>query len=267
MKILIFGHNDWIENNICKILNDTNIDYVVSTITYDNKIVVEKEIIDIKPTHIMSFIERTHVNEHTTIDNVRHNLFSPTMLAILSKKYNIHFTYLGIESNPDTLIGSEYCDILGLFADEVMNLFDETVLNIRIHIPIIDKLEPNTDDIYSTPNAITILDELLPRMLNKLLPYVLDLTIAKITGTVNLTNPGLITHTEILEMYKDIVDPQFTWNNFNKKKQSKIIDNEPSNNCIDIQKNLSIKDIKCSLQDILSQMNIVQLAIDIQNLG
>ena len=42
-----------------------------------------------------------------------------------------------------------------------------------------------------------------------------------ITGTINFTNPGLISHNEILEMYKEIVDNNFTWTNFTKEEQSK----------------------------------------------
>ena len=41
------------------------------------------------------------------------------------------------------------------------------------------------------------------------------------TGTLNLTNPGLISHNEILEMYKEIVDPTFKWSNFSVEEQAK----------------------------------------------
>jgi 3,5-epimerase/4-reductase len=50
-------------------------------------------------------------------------------------------------------------------------------------------------------------------VLPELLPYVLDMMEKGITGTMNLTNPGLISHNEILEMYKEIIDPNFTWKN------------------------------------------------------
>ena len=51
-------------------------------------------------------------------------------------------------------------------------------------------------------------------ILPELLPLVLDMMNNKLTGTVNLTNPGLISQNEILQMYKDIVNPKFTWKNF-----------------------------------------------------
>ena len=43
-------------------------------------------------------------------------------------------------------------------------------------------------------------------VLPELLPIALDMMLKLETGTINLTNPGLISHNEILEMYKEIVD-------------------------------------------------------------
>lgn len=48
-------------------------------------------------------------------------------------------------------------------------------------------------------------------VLPDMIPIIVDLAEKKITGTVNLTNPGLISHNEILQMYKELVDPNFTW--------------------------------------------------------
>ena len=66
---------------------------------------VEREINELKPSHIMSFIGRTHgvyngevigtidylEKPGKLVENVRDNLFSPIVLANLAKKYNIHF--------------------------------------------------------------------------------------------------------------------------------------------------------------------------------
>jgi len=55
-------------------------------------------------------------------------------------------------------------------------------------------------------------------------------------GTINLTNPGAITHNEILEMYKEIVDPSFTWKNFDLKDQDKILKSKRSSNVLKTDK-------------------------------
>jgi 3,5-epimerase/4-reductase len=75
------------------------------------------------------------------------------------------------------------------------------------------------------PNSMTVLDECLPAALK--------MAQMGVRGSVNLTNPGLISHNEILEMYKEIVDPAFTWENFNQEEQLKILAADRSNNCLD----------------------------------
>ena len=40
-------------------------------------------------------------------------------------------------------------------------------------------------------------------VLPELLPKVIDMMKNNLTGTLNLTNPGLISHNEILEMFKE----------------------------------------------------------------
>ena len=84
------------------------------------------------------------------------------------------------------------------------------------------------EKICSIPNSMSILPELLP--------IALKLAERCITGTFNLTNPGLISHNEILELYKEIVDPKFTWKNFSLEEQSKILAADRSNNYLDTQK-------------------------------
>lgn len=78
----------------------------------------------------------------------------------------------------------------------------------------------------------------------------------RITGTINLTNPGLISHNEILKMYREIVDTNFVWKNFSEKEQRKILTSDRSNNYLDTQKleqmYPDIKNIKESVRDVLN---------------
>ena len=73
-------------------------------------------------------------------------------------------------------------------------------------------------------------------VLPELLPLVYDMMKNNRTGTINLTNPGLISHNQILEMFKDIVDPEFTWKNFSIEEQSKILASDRSNNLLNTTK-------------------------------
>lgn len=50
---------------------------------------------------------------------------------------------------------------------------------------------------------------------------------------MNYTNPGAISHNEILELYKQYVDPEITWSNFSIEEQAKVIVAPRSNNLLD----------------------------------
>jgi 3,5-epimerase/4-reductase len=138
-------------------------------------------------------------------------------------------------------------------------LYNDDVLNIRIRMPITSEINSrnfitkitNYKKICSIPNSMTVLDNLLPVMIK----YAL---INK-KGTINLTNPGLITHNEILEMYKEIVDPDFTWENFSIEEQNQILASKRSNNCLDtttleLDNTNNIKSIKDAVREILVSM-------------
>lgn len=267
MKFYICGHNGWIGAMMCRLLDEKSIPYVKSTSRAENVEELEKEIAREAPTHIMSFIGRTHGTfkdkYYSTIDyleqegkvkeNVRDNLFSPMILSILSVKYNAHYTYLGtgcifkydeqhkqedlsggfLETDVPNFFGSSYSIVKG-YTDQLMKL--QNSLNLRIRMPITDKLEPRNfitkitkyEKICSIPNSMTVLDELLP--------IALDMATKKTTGTFNFTNPGVITHNEILEMYRDMVDPNFKWENFSQEEQRAILDADRSNNLLNTKK-------------------------------
>ena len=82
--------------------------------------------------------------------------------------------------------------------------------------------------VCSIPNSMTVLDELLP--------VLIELALKGEVGTINLTNPGLISHNEILTMYKEIVDPNFTWENFSVEEKNQILSSKRSNNCLNTNK-------------------------------
>ena len=109
MKILFFGSKGWIGKQFGQYLNDNGITYIGTDVRADDEKAVEAEIKLYSPTHIISFIGRTHGAEYNTIDylelpgkltdNIRDNLYSPVILSILCERYNIHYTYLGTGCN------------------------------------------------------------------------------------------------------------------------------------------------------------------------
>lgn len=295
MRVLIYGRG-WIGQQFIDLLKKENINYILGKSRCDNKEILIQEIEEIQPSHVVSFIGRTHGTTedgkvYTTIDyleqpgklyeNVRDNLFSPFLLAHLCNERNIHFTYLGTgcvysfdnqhKLNEDgsvedgfkdeenaNFFGSSYSTVKG-FTDRLMRLYDKNVLQLKIRMPITEEKNGRNfitkittyDKICSIPNSMTILPELLP--------IALDMMKNGTTGTYNFTNPGVISHNEILEMYRIIVNPEFTWKNFSIEEQDKILASKRSNNYLDTTKlenyvkshNLELSNIKDGMQKIL----------------
>ena len=110
MRILIYGHNGWIGQQFVDILKKRpDINYVLGIARVENYDALFNEIGLVNPSHIISFIGRTHGKIgnklYSTIDyleqkgklteNIRDNLYAPLNLAILTQEKNIHYTYLG----------------------------------------------------------------------------------------------------------------------------------------------------------------------------
>ena len=95
-------------------------------------------------------------------------------------------------------------------------------------------------------------------VLDDFFPIFMDLILNKKTGTWNCTNPGTISHNEILEMYRENVDPDFTWENFSLEEQSKILKSDRSNNALNtlkIQEHYFVPNIKDSVKSVIEKMN------------
>ncbi len=79
-----------------------------------------------------------------------------------------------------------------------------------------------------------------------------------IVGTYNMVNPGCISHNEILQEYKNIVDNTFTWKNFTEEEQNEILLSGRSNNWLSETKLLnckkSVPDIHTSVRNMLHSM-------------
>jgi len=215
MKILVYGSKGWIGSQFIELLIDKNIDFIEGKCRVNSIEDLKTELNTINPTHVISFIGRTHgkIDDkvYTTIDyleqegklleNVRDNLFSPILLADLCSKRKIHYTYLGTgcifkfdedhpfeeekngftETSLPNFFGSSYSIVKG-FTDQLMTLYKNSVLNLRIRMPItgekngrnfITKIV-NYEKVCSVSNSMTVLPELLP--------FVIDMMKNSMTG-------------------------------------------------------------------------------------
>ena len=238
---------------------------------------VEEDIKHFEPDRIVCLIGRTHGPGYSTIDyleqkgklveNLRDNLFSPMCIALIAQNYGIHVTYLGTgciftykedkktfeEDDLPNFFGSGYSTVKG-FTDRLMHFFSNTVLNLRIRMPIVGYHHPRNfvtkitsyEKICSIPNSMTVLEDMIPAMI--------QMAKDEKTGTINLTNPGVISHNEMLELYQKHVDPSFEWKNFTQEEQAKILLSERSNNELvtgELQTLFpAMKNIKDSVEDL-----------------
>lgn len=99
------------------------------------------------------------------------------------------------------------------------------------------------------PNSMTVLEDMFP--------VIMDMIVNKTTGTFNMVNKGLITHNEILEMYKKHIDKGFTWENFSVEEQNAILLSKRSNTQLSTDKLYAlypnIPDIKTSVEKCITQ--------------
>jgi dTDP-4-dehydrorhamnose reductase len=284
-KVLLLGSKGWIGKQLIPMItfrDDVKILYG-SDVRVDDIEKLSQEIDTLEPTHIISTIGRTHgvidgkiiptidylEHDGKLKENIRDNLFSPMILAKLCSDRGIHLTYLGTgcifeydglesfdeEAKPN-FFGSSYSIVKG-FTDQLMSLYSNTVLNVRIRMPITSESNPRDfitkivgyEKICSMPNSMTVLDELLPIMV--------DMSINKRVGTINLTNPGTISHEEILQMYKTIIDPNKTWKTMTYEEQSNLLKSKRSNNELDTSKLVKwypeVSDIKKAVLNALNK--------------
>ena len=279
MKVLLLGHKGWIGQKVIKILDNQNIDYVTTDYRGETD-VLKQFILDNNITHIYCCLGRTHgtlnnkiyttidylENKETLHENINDNLYVPLSLAMFSDKHNIHFTYIGTgcifsdnekqftELDKPNFFGSNYSIVKG-FTDMLMKNTNALILRIRMPISS-DKSIRNFitkittyEKICSIPNSMTILDELLP--------ISVEMMKNQETGCFNFTNPGVISHNEILEMYKEIVDPTFTWKNMSILEQDKLLLSKRSNNSLDttkLESKYKVDNIKDGVRKCLNRM-------------
>ena len=294
MKLLLLGHNGWIGHMYMKLLDNGNVPYITTDLRYENPVLfdfIQKN----KCTHVLCCSGRTHGTHngipYNTIDylqendmldvNINDNLYIPLSIGIYCKDHHVHFTYIGTgciyeydnlhleepspingftEKDIPNFKGSNYSLVRG-YTDRLLSQIG--ALNLRIRMPITNEAHKRNfvtkiiayKKICSRPNSMSVLDDLLP--------ISLDMLSNNITGTFNFTNPGHITHNKILEMYRDIVDPSFQWDNFTVEEHDAILKSKRSNNYLDTSKISQLYDIpniidsvRASLLQMKMKMNI-----------
>ncbi|KAL6771279.1 RHM1 [Auxenochlorella protothecoides x Auxenochlorella symbiontica] len=255
-KFLIYGKNGWIGGLVGELLKKQGAEFEYGTARLENREAVIADLERVKPTHVLNaagVTGRPNVDwcEDHKVETIRANIIGCLNLADVTRERGIHMTYYGTgcifhydekfpqgsgkgfkESDTPNFTGSyySYCKAI---VEGLLKQY-ENVLVLRVRMPIVESLVyPRNfitkiikyDKIIDIPNSMTVLPELLP--------YSLEMARRGLTGVMNYTNPGAISHNEILELYKQYIDPDFTWSNFTVEEQAKVIVAPRSNNLLD----------------------------------
>ncbi|KAL6174616.1 hypothetical protein ACLB2K_051262 [Fragaria x ananassa] len=259
LKFLIYGKTGWIGGLLGMICQSQSISFEYGSGRLENRSSLEADLAAVKPTHVFNaagVTGRPNVDwcESHKVETIRANVVGTLTLADVCRERGLvlinyatgcifeydqaHPEGSGIgfkEEDTPNFIGSFYSKTKALVEDLLKNY--ENVCTLRVRMPISSDLQnprnfitkiARYDKVVNIPNSMTILDELLP--------ISVEMAKRNLTGIWNFTNPGVVSHNEILEMYKQYIDPSYTWKNFNLEEQAKVIVAPRSNNELDASK-------------------------------
>lgn len=276
MLFLIYGGFGWIGDKISKLLIENGHTIHKSKLRLEEREKILKELEEIKPDRVINCAGKTGTPnvdwcETHKKEVIKSNVFGTLNLIDCCDEKNIHLTNLATgcifeyddihkngfsEDDLPNFFGSFYSYTKGIV--ETLSRNYENLLTLRLRMPISDDLHPrnfitkiiNYEKVVNIPNSMSILHDLLPCLIK--------MSENKTTGIVNFVNPGVISHNEILDLYKKYIDPTFEYTNFSIEEQNKILKAGRSNNELDTTKIKSmfpdLPDIKTSIINVFERM-------------
>ncbi|KAF3676924.1 UDP-glucose 4,6-dehydratase [Capsicum annuum] len=258
-KFLIYGRTGWIGGLLGKLCEKQGISYEYGRGRLEDRSLLLADIHAVKPTHVFNaagVTGRPNVDwcESHKTETIRTNVAGTLNLADVCKEHGLlmmnfatgcifeydaaHPEGSGIgfkEEDTPNFTGSFYSKTKAM-VEELLKEYPN-VCTLRVRMPISSDLNnprnfitkiSRYNKVVNIPNSMTILDELLP--------ISIEMAKRNLTGIWNFTNPGVVSHNEILEMYKKYINPEFKWSNFTLEEQAKVIVAPRSNNEMDASK-------------------------------
>lgn len=257
-KYLVYGgKTGWLGQKLVALLREEGIEVMAGNARIESREDVARELDEFKPTHVLNaagLTGRPNVDwcEDHKEDVVRVNVIGTLSLIDLCHLRNIHVTnyatgciYSYDEEHPiggKTFLETDEPNFSGSFysytkamAEKLAKTYSNVCI-LRVRMPISDDLSGRNfitkickyRRVVNIPNSMTILTEMLP--------VSLLMAKKKLTGVYNFTNPGAISHNEILDLYKATIDPDFWYENFTEEEQALVLKAGRSNNELDTTK-------------------------------
>jgi len=285
-RVLIFGgKTGWIGGLMADLVKEEGLEVFLAEARIENRDAVSKELDEIKPTHVLmsaGITGRPNIDwcEDNKPATIRTNVIGTLNVADLTNERGIHCTVYatgcifkyddahplgsGIGFKEDDIPNfdeSFYSETKGYM--EQMLKWYENCLILRVRMPISDDLIHRNfvtkiakyDRIVNIPNSMTVLTEMLPASL--------AMAQKGLVGVYNFTNPGVISHNEVMDLYTKYIDPTYTYKNFTVEEQAKVIKAGRSNNELDTTKLMAampegvvINDIKTACDLCFQRMKV-----------
>ncbi|KAL7939698.1 hypothetical protein V8C35DRAFT_275499 [Trichoderma chlorosporum] len=256
-RFLIWGGNGWIGGQLKRLLQEQGQEVHTTTVRMENRDVVLSELFLIRPTHVLNAAGctgRPNVDwcEDNKSQTVRSNVIGTLTLADACFQANIHCTvfatgcvYQYDKTHPIGGIGyteqdrpnfdGSFYSLTKSHVEPILNSYPNCLI-LRLRMPVSDDLHPRNfvtkllsyERVVDVPNSNTLLHDLLPASI--------ILAEHGETGVYNFTNPGAISHNEVLTLFKEIVRPDLEWKNFSLEEQAKVIKAGRSNCTLDATK-------------------------------
>lgn len=246
---------------------------------------VAAELERIQPSHTLmaaGITGRPNIDwcEDHKVETIRTNVIGTLNVADLTLQKGIHNTVYATgcifkydddhplgsgkgftEEDSPNFDGSWYSKTKG-FMEPMLAAYDNTLI-LRVRMPVSDDLIHRNfvtkiakyEKVVNVPNSMTILHEMLPASL--------AMAQKGLTGVYNFTNPGVISHNEVLDLFTKYIDPNYKYQNFSVEEQAKILKADRSNNELDTTKlmrdmpeGVVINDIKTAFELCFQRMKV-----------
>nr|XP_008380346.1 trifunctional UDP-glucose 4,6-dehydratase/UDP-4-keto-6-deoxy-D-glucose 3,5-epimerase/UDP-4-keto-L-rhamnose-reductase RHM2-like [Malus domestica] len=258
LKFLIYGKTGYIGGLLGKICEKQGIPYEYGRGRLQERSQLMADILSVKPNHVFNaagVTGRPHADwcESHKPETIRTNVDGTLTLADVCRDHGLQMVNYGSgcifeydDAHPGSGIGFKEEDtpnFAGSFYSKTKAMVEEllkeyeNVCTLRVRMPISSDLSnprnfitkiSRYNNVVDIPNSMTILDELLP--------ISVEMAKRNLRGIWNFTNPGVLSHNEILEMYKNYIDPSFKWTNFTVEEQAKVLVAGRSNCEVDASK-------------------------------
>ena len=265
---LVYGRGGWIGGKLAQFLSEKGHTWSYGLGRIEDRQSVVDDILRSKCSHILNAAGVTgkpNVDwcEENTHETIRANVTGTLNLCDVARTHKVHVTNFStgcvFTYDDEHVIGGksfteeDYPNFTGSFYSETKGFLDvmvrvySNVLHCRLRMPIdVDLQNPrnfitkiaNYDKVINIPNSVTVLDELLP--------MAIDGAVRRLRGVYNWTNPGAISHNEVLELYKEYLHPELSWQNFTEDEQARVIKVPRSNASLCDQK------LKAEFPNVLS---------------